>query len=543
MLVQHEFFGNVMIELKFDDTLERVCVQSIKWFEKYKNSKFSHEDDDFYGKVKEALRAYAFFKVCDAVDICNFILHNHLGYNNNCYTQISVRRKDDRYNGKVTAVSYTVNRNKSFAVNVSDFDTVYEYDDMDTHHLDVVTWEYCDPSVELVHVSGYYFRQENPPSWVEFCDDCQEWVRTSGHFAPVYLYDYENECWIDKPVRKCRYHLGEARYCAYHDRYEIHSGQTYDDIWVCDDSPEPYHYECEQCGASWYGYDDDSRAFSYSGRFHSYDCLCEDCYYGLMELKSDNLHSYSYKPTTHFYYDEDTYRSTDRGELHLGFELELNGAYDLCDVNEYCDEVADRFDGLFYMKQDCSIGEYGVETVSHPATPEYWLRKFKWNTLISIADNAGLGNEEQECGFHVHVNRSYFNDDELASAKLSIIFNRFYNFLRKLGDRGLDQADEWARPICDEFVSDDFKDDKWHDKVNYAKGTRYHAVNLCNTHTIEFRLFSATTSIERLTCMLDVIQAVCRIANEMDVESILAMDLENFKAQLHNRAYTAMALV
>jgi hypothetical protein len=50
--------------------------------------------------------------------------------------------------------------------------------------------------------------------------------------------------------------------------------------------------------------------------------------------------------------------------------------------------------------------------------------------------------------------------------------------------------------------------------LNKAKCTygRYHAVNLCNRHTIEFRMFRGTLKLETLYATLQLVDRICDLA-------------------------------
>lgn len=64
-------------------------------------------------------------------------------------------------------------------------------------------------------------------------------------------------------------------------------------------------------------------------------------------------------------------------------------------------------------------------------------------------------------------------------------------------------------------------------KKNYG---RYVAVNLCNYHTIEFRLFRGTLKYNTLIETLELVNKICELAVLMDDEEIAKLSWSEFVA-------------
>ena len=64
-------------------------------------------------------------------------------------------------------------------------------------------------------------------------------------------------------------------------------------------------------------------------------------------------------------------------------------------------------------------------------------------------------------------------------------------------------------------------------KKNYG---RYVAVNLCNYHTIEFRLFRVTLKYNTLIATLELVNRICELAVLMDDDEIAKLSWSEFVA-------------
>ena len=136
----------------------------------------------------------------------------------------------------------------------------------------------------------------------------------------------------------------------------------------------------------------------------------------------------------------------------------------------------------------------------------------------------------------MHLNRAFFGYDEMADAKLVILFDRFYSWLSEVGNRDEEEANHWASRSYQDFEESDFEDCKWEDKMCDHKDSRYRAVNTGNEHTIELRLFASSDNAVRLRQMVDVAQAIARYARECSVSDCLRITLEEFKKILVSKS-------
>ena len=110
------------------------------------------------------------------------------------------------------------------------------------------------------------------------------------------------------------------------------------------------------------------------------------------------------------------------------------------------------------------------------------------------------------CGLHLHVNRTAFSanqegQDEVISRILYFV-EHHWNELLKFSRRSEYSMNRWAARYGYEHTPKAIMD-----KAKKGGNGRYAAVNLCNYHTVEFRLFRGTlkynTFIDRKSTRLN----------------------------------------
>ena len=62
----------------------------------------------------------------------------------------------------------------------------------------------------------------------------------------------------------------------------------------------------------------------------------------------------------------------------------------------------------------------------------------------------------------------------------------------------------------------------------YAKGDRYHAVNIANEHTIEFRMFRGTLKYNTLIATLELLDCIIDAAIYLTDDDLKAMSWSSF---------------
>jgi hypothetical protein len=174
--------------------------------------------------------------------------------------------------------------------------------------------------------------------------------------------------------------------------------------------------------------------------------------------------------------------------VYLGCELE----YETTNKNEAAKKVGRALRGHAIMKSDGSIHN-GFEIVTCPATLDIHLEVFKKffsdrPIELKIAANVGM---------HVHVSRKPLS--VLTVGKITEFMNRSDNikFITHIAGR---TPNHYCRQDTERSLS--------YPLTNLRGGERYNTLNLCNSQTIEFRIFSTPLSYEDFASKIQFCQAL-----------------------------------
>jgi len=193
---------------------------------------------------------------------------------------------------------------------------------------------------------------------------------------------------------------------------------------------------------------------------------------------------YSTKPEPIFY----------GGSAGYGVELEIDdGDY----KREAAKAIAEAAGDHIYLKEDGSLSSAGFEIVTHPASLSYHVKHFPWDDICRVALSYNYRSHDTDtCGLHIHASRSLFGETEveqdLTIAKIMLLFDRWYDsYIVKFARRNLSNMRRWAdKP--DAGIEPNDNDNSAIDKSKKTANHRYKAINLCNSHTVEFRIFKGT---------------------------------------------------
>jgi len=229
-----------------------------------------------------------------------------------------------------------------------------------------------------------------------------------------------------------------------------------------------------------------------------------------------------------------THQTPEPRELYLGTEVECESR----DGDDYwnTDSLGSGllecgFIPLFDPTHDGSLN-YGVEFVSYPLTLDKWMSvkegvvKPGFSQLI---DAEMRGHQNNDCGLHVHVSRSFFHHGNLDKRFWEIVGNMFIimeqnwyafaNFARR-------EANDYAKRIMSSAQRSQLKSRlKGLDYATETRGDRYRAINLQRAATIEFRLFRGTLNVNTYYATLQFVDNFCRVAKAASREDALEMDI------------------
>lgn len=258
---------------------------------------------------------------------------------------------------------------------------------------------------------------------------------------------------------------------------------------------------------------------------------CNDCFDDLdSEEDEENaiIHDYYYKPCPIFY------GATDKTNLFLGVELEIDGAGESDDNAECLLDVGNRCREHLYIKHDGSIYE-GFELVTHPMTLDYHMQQMPWPELLQEAMKMGYkSHQTSTCGLHVHVNRLAFGktkaQQEEVIGRVVYFVENHWDKLLKFSRRTPENMERWAnRYGIAQTAKETYKSAKDKNKTQ-----RYVAVNLENYATIEFRIFRGTLRLPTLLATLQLVDAICRTCMELDDEALETLTWEDFVRRIHH---------
>ena len=323
------------------------------------------------------------------------------------------------------------------------------------------------------------------------------------------------------------------------DDYEEFNGKIY-----CTDCLDELTTYCDCCGSRIYiddVYGDDyTNLCSYCYHNHYTRCSCcdallheDDTYYLDGEAychdcyddergKNDIIHEYSHKPEPIFYGE---------GNRYFGIELEIDGAGKDDDYAEELLDIANAHDELLYIKTDGSLDE-GLELVSHPCTLDYHKNNFPWEDIMHCAIHQGYrSHQTSTCGLHLHVNRTAFSEnrdvqDEIISRILYFV-EHHWNELLKFSRRSEYSMNRWAARYGYEHTPKAIMD-----KAKKGGNGRYAAVNLCNYHTVEFRLFRGTLKYNTFIATIELVNRICDAAMYNTDESIAKLSWSDFVSDI-----------
>ena len=298
------------------------------------------------------------------------------------------------------------------------------------------------------------------------------------------------------------------------DDEHVHSDE-YDTV-VCDDCYDRSWYTCVNCGRL---VRSDEVLFDCND-----DPVCEDCY---DEGNRESFHDYGYKPDPEFQFrsSELSKLASEQGRVvssyeaqdfapTFGVELEVDRGDD---HNGLADEL-EELDEPIYMKHDGSLGDEGVEIVTHPCSLSFHMYELRWAEISRVCESHGFkSHDTTTCGLHIHVGRRCLGSDsyerKTTAAKLVWLTVRFQNELTAFSRRKAEQLERWASFPCLDY------EDHCHDELSLREAAlqterdgRYQAINLCPSETVEFRFFRGTLKRSTLIASIQLISNMVKYA-------------------------------
>lgn len=232
------------------------------------------------------------------------------------------------------------------------------------------------------------------------------------------------------------------------------------------------------------------------------DCDCAECECGRDDDDGPGgLRDHDYKPRPQFFdvLPDGTvgvvpWNATTR---FYGIELEAESCGSVTSPKKARQHIESQWQGL-YCKFDGSLAD-GIEVVSHPFTFRAWAQLaangLGWPRYLQ--QHRYLSYVTTTCGMHVHVSRAPLAESTIA--KLLHFIDYHSETVTLWSRRRPGPLNQWARIIKSAAYRRDYAPGG-SPHVRRVKGqvydyngeARYEAINLTNSHTIEFRLFRGT---------------------------------------------------
>ena len=155
-----------------------------------------------------------------------------------------------------------------------------------------------------------------------------------------------------------------------------------------------------------------------------------------------------------------------------------------------------------------------------------------WKKILDAAVSMRYrSHNTKTCGLHCHVSRSAFGDtyeeQEAVIARIVYFVEAHWNELLKFSRRSEYSMNRWAARYGYEHTPKAIMD-----KAKKGGNGRYAAVNLCNYHTVEFRLFRGTLKYNTFLATIQLVNRICDAAMYNTDESIAKLSWSDFVADI-----------
>lgn len=420
------------------------------------------------------------------------------------------------------------------------------YENTNTNHEETIANQICPLCGCVIESDPVYLEGCDTPvcrdcfdRGVAFCDDCGEpcyeddltTVSNGDRVCESCLdegYEYCEDCgeWVDErytvtvnPGRRderivCESCADSSRYVRCSDCGELVSIRHIDlsdgNVDICDCCSSDWG-SCNNCGAVMRTedmcYDDEE-----------WEYYCPDCW---SSRNARGLHDYSYKPSPIFGTCDDLdgrdyYAGSD---LTFGVELEVeDGDNRSSAISSVYDEAGDRV----YVKHDGSLNDDGFEIVTHPGTLAWHETRFPWDSLCRGVLSYGYrSHDARNCGLHIHVGLPQMvapeHDKTVIRGRLGVLVQRLWPEICRLARRGSGTYNH--KPDVMRLLSSytrEVLESNEHDACEKVRQelrrTRYNAVNVCNSNTVEFRFCKGTLKPSTILASLQLVSNLCRYA-------------------------------
>jgi len=392
--------------------------------------------------------------------------------------------------------------------------------------------------------SGEVICEECAEHYIQ-CADCGEWIHeddstiVNKHGQQQYVCeDCLNNNYIE--CEECgEYFYEDDMNTAYKNGWEVYVCDQclYDDYEQCDWCGDYEHIDniqeaydengrridvCDGCIENHFVWCDNCERYVHEDYYNYEQDCCYDC-----ESSGDyRVKEYHNRPRLQYYGNAPKNWKKWHG---IGIELEVDDGEEQSDaIDDIQKAIGDEF---VYFNHDGSLGEYGFEIISQPSTYEYF-KKQNWKGVLDACKNNGYKSHDAEtCGLHVHLSREYFGntkeEQDRAISKLVLFYNYFYDDIITISRRRYSDAQQWANKYGADY--EDLTQDDAKQLVKSKDHTRYRAVNLTNTNTIEIRIMRGTLNYKSFMACIDFV-----VKTAIMSKTIAYRDVNDFNKWIKN---------
>lgn len=176
----------------------------------------------------------------------------------------------------------------------------------------------------------------------------------------------------------------------------------------------------------------------------------------------------------------------------------------------------------FWAPEEDSSLSSGLETTTQPATLAWWCSPIGRRELAAFATvMRAVGarcksNGQDNAGLHMHVSRSAMSHEEAAALNFVLNAASWAPFTEAIAGRSVN---EWCRRDPDgQSTSSEYKlkphPSAFPEFARSKSSERYRTLNFANSHTLEVRLFKATTEPAKVLARMQFIGAVTESAKK-----------------------------
>jgi len=154
------------------------------------------------------------------------------------------------------------------------------------------------------------------------------------------------------------------------------------------------------------------------------------------------------------------------------------------------------------------------------------MNNIPWREIISAARDYGYTSHDAgTCGLHIHASRSLFGADrttqDLNIAKIILLIDFWWEqYIVPFSRRNYNQLNDWAKKPNAYILPTDDTRQAVNKALNTSEHDRYKAVNLKNTHTVEFRFFRGTLRRDTIMASIQFVDTLIKYVSSVQLADL-----------------------